>query len=113
MKEYTTFREDEFWRSIPIWKDVDYQTFFYHKWQEKNVITNHKKLLKTIEDLVSDEFLEDAKAGFKKAPMTTRITPYLLSLMNWKDPVNCPIRRQFLALASLLHPSPPMVRFVS
>ena len=113
MKEYTTFREDEFWRSIPIWENIDYQTFIDHKWQEKNVITNHKKLLKTIQDLVSDEFLEDAKAGFKKAPMTTRITPYLLSLMNWKDPVNCPIRRQFLTLASHLQPDHPMLRFDS
>ena len=42
------------------------------------------------QDLVSDEFLSDAKDGVLKAPMTTRITPYLLALMDWKDPANCP-----------------------
>ena len=110
---HTEFREDEFWRSILLWKDIDYKTFIDHKWQEKNAITNHKKLLNTIEHLVSNEFLEDAKAGFKKAPMTTRITPYLLSLMDWNDPVNCPIRRQFLTLASHLQPDHPMLRFDS
>jgi len=113
LQDYTSFREDEFWRAIPIWKDIDYETFIDHKWQEKNAITNHKKLLKTIQDLVSDEFLEDAKGGFKKAPMTTRITPYLLSLMDWQDPDSCPIRRQFLTLASHLQPDHPMLRFDS
>ena len=109
----TTFRQDEFWRLIPAWENVDYKTFVDHKWQEKNVITNHKKLLGTIQELVNENFLEDAKGGFRKAPMTTRITPYLLSLMNWEDPYNCPIRRQFLTLESHLQPDHPMLRFDS
>tara|TARA_R110002060_G_scaffold15376_11_gene21460 strand:- start:97 stop:1395 length:1299 start_codon:yes stop_codon:yes gene_type:complete len=107
------FREDEFWRNIPIWKNIDKKTFMDHKWQEKNAITNHEKLLNTIQDLVSNEFLEDAKIGFLKAPMTTRITPYLFSLMEWEDPVNCPIRKQFLTLGSHLQPDHPMLRFDS
>jgi len=111
--EVGTFRADEFWKVIPVWKDVDYETFIDHRWQEKNAITNHKKLLATIQDLVTNDFLEDAKEGFRKAPMTTRITPYLLSLMDWSDPVNCPIRRQFLTLASHLLPDHPMLRFDS
>ena len=110
---WRTFRKDEFWRGIPLWKDIDYRTFLDHKWQEKNAITNHKKLLKTIQDLVAVEFLEDAKEGFLKAPMTTRITPYLFSLMDWSDPYNCPIRRQFLTLGSHLQPDHPMLRFDS
>ena len=113
MTNFKVFKNDEFWKNIPIWESIDYKTFMDHKWQEKNAITNHKKLLKTIQDLVDDEFLEDAAAGFKKAPMTTRVTPYLLSLMDWKDPANCPIRRQFLTLASHLQPDHPMLRFDS
>ena len=107
------YRKDEFWKAIPVWNDVDYDTFIDHKWQEKNVITNHKNLLSTIQDLVSKDFLNDAKEGFQKAPMTTRITPYLLSLMDWDDPFNCPIRRQFLTLGSHLQPDHPMLRFDS
>ncbi len=109
----TEFRGDEFWRAIPAWRDIDYDTFVDHKWQEKNAITNHRKLLNTIQDLVDKKFLEDAKEGFRRAPMTTRITPYLLSLMNWNNPDNCPIRRQFLTLASHLQPDHPMLRFDS
>ena len=48
------FRSDEFWKRIPLWNDVDYDTFVDHKWQEKNVITNHRTLLHTISDLVYD-----------------------------------------------------------
>ncbi len=107
------FRQDEFWRKIPIWKDISYETFIDHRWQEKNVITNHKTLLNTIQDLVDEDFLEDARQGFSRTPMTTRITPYLLSLMNWDDPYNCPIRRQFLTVASHLQPDHPMMRFDS
>ena len=107
------FRKDEFWKAIPLWKDVDHSTFVNHTWQEKNAITNHKKLLKTIQDIVDDDFLEDAKKGFLRAPMATRITPYILSLMDWKDPVNCPIRKQFLTLESHLQPDHPMMRFDS
>ena len=107
------FRNDEFWRKIPLWADVDCKTFIDHRWQEKNAITNHKKLLNTIQDLVSTDFLEDAKEGFQRAPMATRITPYLLSLMNWDNPAECPIRKQFLTLASHLQPDHPMLRFDS
>ena len=107
------FRDDEWWRQIPAWKDVDYKTFIDHKWQEKNAITNHKKLLKTIQDLVSQDFLEDAKDGFLRAPMAIRVSPYLLSLMSWETPDTCPIRRQFLPLSSQLQPDHPMLRFDS
>ena len=113
LQDYTSFREDEFWRAIPIWKDIDYETFIDHKWQEKNAITNHKKLLKTIQDLVSDEFLEDAQNGFLKAPMAVRVSPYLVSLISWDSPDTCPIRRQFLPLTSQLQPDHPMLRFDS
>ena len=61
------FRKDEFWKAIPLWKGVEYSTFVDHTWQEKNAITNHKKLLKTIQDLVSDDFLEDAFESFMAA----------------------------------------------
>ena len=107
------FRKDEFWKNIPLWKNISHEMFIDHNWQEKNAITNHKKLLQTIQGLVNQEFLEDAKDGFLKAPMTTRVTPYLLSLMDWDNPVDCPIRRQFLTLGSHLQPDHPMLRFDS
>src|SRR6476619_2997698 len=62
-------RQGEFWRAIPAYKDVDEQTFLSHLWQGKNSITTVDKLLETIQELVGPEFIEDAREGFKRAPM--------------------------------------------
>lgn len=52
--------------------------------------------------LSKTEFLDDVEAGLKAAPMSLRLTPYFLGLVDWNDPVNDPIRRQFVPLKSML-----------
>lgn len=103
------FRRDEFWRQIPAWKDVDHETFADNDWQEKHAITSPKKLLQSVRELVPDAFIKDAEAGFAMAPMAVRISPYLLSLIDWSEPAEDPIRRQFLPLASEIEPDHPML----
>ena len=49
----------------------------------------------------------------KNAPMALRISPYLLSLIDWTDPVCDPIRTQFLPLRSHQQPNHPMLQFDS
>ena len=34
--------------------------------------------------------------------MSIRVSPYLLSLIDWTDPYNDPLRRQFVPVASRL-----------
>jgi len=102
-------RRDPFWHQIPAWKDVDEATFLDAKWQEKNAITRPQKLLETIQDLASPAFMEDVKAGFSAAPMAVRISPYLLSLINWSDPIQDPLRCQFLFLQSQMEADHPML----
>tara|TARA_R110000824_G_scaffold142824_3_gene310133 strand:+ start:1717 stop:3039 length:1323 start_codon:yes stop_codon:yes gene_type:complete len=110
---WRNFSYDEFWKSIPSWEQIDYKTFIDHKWQEKNAITNFAKLLNIVEKITDKDFVEDAKEGFKKAPMAVRISPYLFSLIDWTNPIGDPIRRQFLPLASQLQPDHPMLTFDS
>jgi lysine 2,3-aminomutase len=107
--KWRELRRDEFWRIIPAWRNIDEATFLDHKWQEKNAITNSKKLIAAVQDIVSPEFVKDIEAGFGSAPMAVRISPYLLGLINWNDPYNDPIRRQFLPVASQLEPDHPML----
>jgi lysine 2,3-aminomutase len=102
-------RRDAFWQQIPAWKDVSEEEFLDHKWQEKNAITKPEKLLSAVQELVTPEFIEDVKGGFEKAPMAVRISPYLLGLIDWSDPYNDPIRRQFLPVKSQLEPDHPML----
>ena len=100
--EYKNLRGGEFWRDIPAYKDIDEATFLDHLWQQKHSVKTAEELLNTIKDAASPEFIEDARIAFHKAPMAVRVSPYAISLINWKNPVDDPIRRQFIPLASTL-----------
>jgi lysine 2,3-aminomutase len=96
-----------FWQRIPAYRNVDEATFLDHTWQAKNSITNPQKLLAAVQDLVPPAFYEDVAEGFHRAPMSIRVSPYLLSLIEWGDPYNDPLRRQFVPVASRLLPDHP------
>jgi len=101
------FREGPFWQKIPAYAKVPEEQFLDHKWQAKNTITNVQKLLAAVQDLVTPDFYRDAEQGFKSAPMSVRVSPYLLSLIEWTDPYRDPLRRQFIPLQSRLLPDHP------
>jgi lysine 2,3-aminomutase len=67
-----------FWQRIPAYRGIDEATFY-----------------------------DDVAEGFKRAPMSIRVSPYLLSLIEWVDPYNDPLRRQFVPVASRLLPDHP------
>jgi lysine 2,3-aminomutase len=96
-----------FWQRIPAYRTVDEATFLDHSWQAKNTITNPAKLLAAVQDLVPKAFYEDVEQGFHRSPMSIRVSPYLLSLIDWSDPYNDPLRRQFVPVASRLLPDHP------
>lgn len=79
----------------------------------KNTITKADKLLAAVKGLASDGFLTDAAEGFRRAPMAVRVSPYMLSLVDWENPIEDPIRRQFLPVASTLLPDHPELTFDS
>lgn len=104
---YRQLRRGEFWRKLPAYAEIDEATFLDHNWQAKHSITRLDKLIDALKDLVSPLFLEDAKAGFSRAPMSVRVSPYLMSLIDWSDPYDDPLRRQFIPVASRLLPDHP------
>lgn len=101
------FPQIEFWRGIPAYADVDEATFCSHQWQSRNSITRPELLIRTIEPVVSSAFLQDVRAGLCTSPMSLRITPYLLSLINWQEPYSDPLRRQFIPVQSVLRADHP------
>jgi lysine 2,3-aminomutase len=96
-----------FWQRIPAYRLIDEATFLDHSWQAKNTITNPQKLLQAVQHLVPQTFYDDVTEGFHRAPMSIRVSPYLLSLIDWNDPYNDPLRRQFVPVASRLLPDHP------
>ncbi len=104
---YRDLLDGDFWRRIPAYSDVDVATFEDHRWQSKKTITKPEKLLSAIQGLVPDSFIRDAEKGFEQAPMAVRVSPYLLSLIDWDDPENDPLRIQFVPLGSRFLPDHP------
>jgi lysine 2,3-aminomutase len=100
-------REGPFWRKIPAYAEVGEAEFLDHKWQAKHSITNIPKLLVALQGLVSEEFIKDAERGFAGAPMSVRVSPYLLSLIDWTRPYEDPLRLQFIPLQSRFRPDHP------
>ena len=107
--DHRDLRRDEFWRKIPAYKDVDTETFLDHRWQAKNSITKPKKLVAAVQELASAEFIADVEAGFARSPMSVRVSPYLLSLIDWEDPYRDPLRVQFIPVGTRLLSDHPML----
>jgi lysine 2,3-aminomutase len=104
---HRVFMRDEFWRGIPGYRDVDAETFHSHVFQMRNSVTSVGKLMQVLGDIVSHEFYRDVTTGIQQAPMSIRISPYILGLINWADPYHDPIRRQFLSVGSEQLPDHP------
>ena len=96
-----------FWQKIPAYREVGEAQFLDHSWQSKHTITKVSKLLEALQELVSPAFIEDAEHGFRHSPMSVRVSPYLLSLIDWSDPYGDPLRTQFIPVGSRLLPDHP------
>src|SRR5262252_3896796 len=104
---HTRLLDGPFWQRVPAYAAIGEAEFLDHKWQAKHSITNIPKLLAALRGLVSEDFIKDAERGFAGAPMSVRVSPYLLSLIDWTRPYEDPLRLQFIPLASRLLPDHP------
>jgi lysine 2,3-aminomutase len=102
-------RSGAFWQRLPAYAKVSESDFLDHQWQAKNSITTFPKLLAALEGLVPPAFIRDAEKGFRHAPMPVRVSPYLLSLIDWTNPFDDPLRIQFIPLLSRRLPDHPKV----
>jgi len=102
-----------FWQKIPAYREVSEAQFLDHNWQAKSSITKIDKLISTIQELCTPEFIKDIEMGMKKAPMSVRVSPYLVALIDWSNPYTDPIRTQFFPLASRLLPDHPQLQLDS
>ena len=106
-------RTDDYWRRIPAFRSVARSDFESHQFQQRATVTSVSLLKETLGDLVPDAFYQDLEAGIRNAPMSLRISPHLLGLIDWEHPEEDPIRTQFLPLGSRQKPDHPMLRLDS
>jgi lysine 2,3-aminomutase len=100
--EHRNLRQGEFWRQIPAYAEIDEATFLDHIWQARNSVKTADELFATIGDLADPSFIADAREGFKRAPMSVRVSPYAIAAIDWNRPYSDPIRLQFIPVASKL-----------
>ncbi|KAI0110036.1 kama family protein [Daldinia grandis] len=129
--------EDEFWRAIPLWKDVPREDFLSWSWGVKNVVEAKlgrdrkilaDKMLDFLDNVLPaemprhhriggmqsrDELMGDVVSGMRESTMSVRVMPYVLSKMNWKDPANDPIFQQFIPLGSIMMKDHPALKLDS
>ena len=111
--DHRHLRDDDFWRRIPAFSSVPASEFHTHTFQARHSVTNLRQLAQTLGPLVPECFYQDLAAGLERAPMALRISPYLLSLIDWTNPLRDPIRTQFLPVGSQQVPDHPMLRLDS
>ncbi|KAI6802199.1 hypothetical protein KC361_g1326 [Hortaea werneckii] len=116
----------EYWKKVNVWSNVTAKDFMSYRWQVANTIDRKDKLINFLSTVVPEripqkrlnendtapfqtreEFLANVVEGMKTAPMAVRLTPHILSVINWVDPVNDPVRCQFIPLKSGLLPDHP------
>ncbi|MBC8423291.1 KamA family radical SAM protein [bacterium] len=105
--KHRRFESGAFWQHVPTFADVDEGTFLDPAFQLRNSVTSVADLRKRIGSLTDAAFLEDVERGLAEAPMNVRLSPYLLSLIDWDNPYEDPIRIQFLPVASTRRPDHP------
>ena len=111
--DHRQLRGDDFWRRIPAYSRLSAAEFNDHRFQSRNSVTSVRKLQEVLGGLVSDQFCEDAELGVRNATMSVRISPYIVSLIDWSEPYGDPLRTQFLPLASRARPDHPELRLDS
>lgn len=105
--DHRDLRGGRFWESIPAYANVSEDLFNDPTWQMKNSVRDPKDLVDLLRDTIDEDFIQDVEAGFARAPMAVRITPYVLGLIDWENPHEDPLRRQFIPLGSQMTPDHP------
>ena len=104
---HRNLRDDEYWRAIPAYADLRAGEFHEHRFQSRNSVTSLKKLREVLGSLVPEAFYRDVEQGLLRSPMSLRISPYLMSLIDWSEPAEDPLRIQFLPMGSRMRPDHP------
>lgn len=99
--------DSDFWRRIPAFRHVSREEFLDHRFQNRNSCRSVDQLHDLLRGLAPQSFLEDVVEGMRLAPMAMRISPYLLSLIDWENPYQDPLRTQFIPVASTRLPNHP------
>ena len=111
--DHRDLRDDEFWRAIPAYAQLSRDEFNDYRFQSRNCVTSLRKLQQVIGEKMDPAFYRDVEEGIVRSTMSLRISPYLISLIDWENPYDDPLRIQFLPLGSQMREDHPELRLDS
>ena len=111
--EHREFDDSDFWRRIPAWSGISREEFLDWRFQNRESVKNLRQLAEIVGPVTNAAFLEDVRRGLELAPMNLRLSPYILSLIDWERPFRDPIRRQFIPAARTREKNHPELRLDS
>ncbi len=98
-----------FWQLCKPFQQVSKDDFLSHRWQVKHAVYGFEAINTFLRSVASSDVVEQVLLGLRLAPMAVRLTPYILSKINWLNPIADPIRRQFIPLANEYEQDHPML----
>lgn len=104
---------EDFWRSAPPYRGVSKATFLSRRWQRESTVIGAQQLAVLLDSYGHESLAADVMASVQSSPMAIRLTPVVLAAMDWTDLTVCPLRRQFVPLASERLEDHPMTTFDS
>jgi len=107
---YSRLYPNAFWTNLSFYKDVIESKFLNHNWQQRETL-DATKIVRLATN--STQFWSDFREALTKSTMSVKVTPYIASLIDWNDPYNCPIRKQFIPVQSTAEPDHPMMKLDS
>ncbi|KAH9474387.1 L-lysine 2,3-aminomutase [Psilocybe cubensis] len=112
-----------YWTNIPLWKEVTHKEFLNYQWQLSNSVQGEKKLREFLSVVLPpsippsrtalphiigintpEAFIDSVSDAISRAPMAIRLTPHILSVIDWTNPIDDPVRRQFIPMGNELIP---------
>ncbi|KAH7410961.1 hypothetical protein BKA64DRAFT_570006 [Cadophora sp. MPI-SDFR-AT-0126] len=111
-----------YWQKIGRWKHVSEDEFLSYAWNVSKDIQGKMKLHGFFEEILPEripcigqqeptvlreDFIRDVMDGIALAPMSIRLTPHIISSIDWNDPLNDPLSRQFIPKKSAFQRNHP------
>lgn len=118
----TKFDRVPYWQKIGRWQNATEEQFLSYRWGTANDVQGkaklHKFLLEALPEKIphdekyshiatSEDFVTDVMEGIAMAPMSIRLPPHILASIDWRNPLNDPLRRQFIPMKSTFQPDHP------
>ncbi|KAL5329830.1 hypothetical protein ACEPPN_003349 [Leptodophora sp. 'Broadleaf-Isolate-01'] len=116
------FNRTPYWQKIGRWKDIPEDQFLSYRWNTAKDVQGKMKLYDFLNEMLPEkipateqhdptitreDFITDVMDGIAMAPMSIRLTPHILASIDWNNPLNDPLSRQFIPKKSTFQPDHP------